>query len=272
LFILLVYTFGVTAPAHAGEQTFTVAVVPQSASSKIFREWTPFLSRLEQLTGYRFKLLAYDAFADFEKEFSEGIPDLIFLNPYHLVVAKRLQDYQPLVRDSTPLAGILVVKKGGQIKVLADLNGKTIAFPSPNSLGASLYMRAILFEENHISFNPVYVGSHQNVYRHVLLGEADAGGGIKRTLNKESNALRSNLNILFKTPEIAPHPLAAHPRVKAEVRKKIIAAILAMGADSESSKLLAAIQIPRPVKADYQRDYAGLEKLRLDRYYINREQ
>jgi len=270
--IVIVCVLWTGTPVQANEQVFTVSVVPQFASSQIYRNWTPFLRRLEQLTGYHFKLLAYDKFARFEKEFGAGIPDLIFLNPYHLVIAKQRQNYQPLVRDSAPLSGILVVRQNSPVKILADLNGKTIAFPSPNALGASLYMRALLTKEQHIKFTPVYTGSHQNVYRQVLLGDVAAGGGVNKTLKKEPEALRSQLKVLYRTPEIASHPLAAHPRVKSAVRKQIIAAMLAMNADPQDKKLLAAIQMPQPVEANYQRDYASLEKLRLDHYYEHEHQ
>jgi phosphonate transport system substrate-binding protein len=268
LLIVISCVLGVAAPARAGEHVYTLAVVPQYASTQAFREWKPLLSRLEQLTGYRFKLLAYDDFSLFEKDFGEGIPDLIYLNPYHLIVAKQQQNYLPLVRDNAPLSGILVALKSGKIKTLEDLNGKTIAFPSPNSLGASLYMRALLSEKMHIKFTPVYVGSHQNVYRQVLLGDAAAGGGVQKTFKKEPESLQTELKVLFTAPDIASHPLAVHPRVTAEARKKIVAAIFAIRDDPEANKLLAAVQLPQPVEADFDRDYAELAKFRLDRYYI----
>lgn len=253
-------------PTQAEEKIYTVAVVPQIASIQIYRDWTPLLTKLEQVTGYRFKLLAYNEFSRFELALNQGVPDLVYLNPYHMVIAKQKNQYRPLVRDSSPLTGILVVRQDSPIKKLTDLDGKNIAFPSPNALGASLYMRALLAEKIKIKATPVYVGNHQNVYRHVLIGEVMAGGGVNSTLEKETEAVRSQLNILFTTPDISPHPLAAHPRVPVDVSKKIVAALLAMRNDPESSKLLAAVQIPQPIEADYKRDYAGLAQLKLERY------
>lgn len=253
-------------PTQAEEKIYTVAVVPQIASIQIYRDWTPLLTKLEQVTGYRFKLLAYNEFSRFELALNQGVPDLVYLNPYHMVIAKQKNQYRPLVRDSSPLTGILVVRQDSPIKKLTDLDGKNIAFPSPNALGASLYMRALLAEKIKIKATPVYVGSHQNVYRHVLIGEVMAGGGVNSTLEKETEAVRSQLNILFTTPDISPHPLAAHPRIPVDVSKKIVAALLAMRNGPESSKLLAAVQIPQPIEADYKRDYAGLAQLKLERY------
>jgi phosphonate transport system substrate-binding protein len=260
------------APVRAADQVFTVAVVPQFASIQTFRDWAPFLSKLEQATGYHFKLLAYDQPARFEMELGQGNADLAFMNPYQMVVAQKMQHYRPLLRDSSPLSGILVARQDSAVKSPADLNGKRVAFPSPNALAASLYMRALLAEKMDIKIIPVYVGSHQNVYRQVILGDVVAGGGVKKTLAKESAEVQSELKVIFSTPDLAPHPLAAHPRVSKAAENKIVEAILAMQADPEGAKLLNGIQIPQPIKADFKRDYAGLSQLKLDRYADNQAQ
>jgi len=268
LFYISIFVSGLllNIPASADEKIFTVAVVPQFTSNQVYRDWTPLLAKLERATGYRFKLLAYNEFPRFERSLDQGVPDLVFMNPYHMIIAKRKHQYRPLLRDKTPISGILVVRQDSPIKSLSDLNGKTIAFPSPNALGASLYIRALLAEKIHIKTTPLYVGSHQNVYRHILIGEVAAGGGVTKTLEKETAEVRSQLKVLFTTPNISPHPLAAHPRVPEAVSKKIVAALLAMRNDPETSKLLEAIQMPQPIEADFKRDYAGLSQLKLDSY------
>jgi phosphonate transport system substrate-binding protein len=270
LFLLIFIGFGKS--ALASDKTYTVAVVPQFSSNKIYADWTPLLAKLEVVTGLHFQLIVYNDFSRFEKEFESGIPDLIFFNPYHMTVAKKMQGYRPLLRDAENLSGILVVQKDSPISQLADLNGKTIAFPSPNALGASLYMRALLAEKFHLKINPVYVNGHQNVYRHVIHGEASAGGGVARTLASEDASVQNQLKIIFSTPEIASHPLAAHPRIPIETSKKIVRAMLALAKDPVTSKLLTAVQLPQPIEADYKRDYAGLAKLKLDRYTTNQIQ
>jgi phosphonate transport system substrate-binding protein len=257
-----------TAAAQNSDKPYTVAVVPQFASTRVYRDWTPLLAQLERATGYHFQLRIYHDFSSFETELEKGIPDFVFLNPYHMTIARQKQQYRPLIRDTATITGILVVPKDSPIKKLADLNGKTVAFPSPNALGASMYIRALLAEKFHIKITPVYVNGHQNVYRHVILGEAAAGGGVSRTLEKEADAIKSQLRVIFNTPAIASHPLAAHPRVPAAVGKKIADALLAMSHDAEDGKLLAAVQLSQPVTADYKRDYSGLAKLKLDRYAV----
>lgn len=255
--------------AHTWAQTtYTLAIVPQYTTVDIGLRWTPLLDRIQKETGIALQIRSSANIPAFEAEFLEGIPDFVFLNPYHMVMAAKAHGYRPLVRSSQPLSGILVVKRGGNIKSLRDLKGSTLAFPSPNAFGASLYMRALLSEQEHIDFTPTYVGTHQNVYRHVLYDDAQAGGGVEATLEREPSGVRNQLHILYRTPDSASHPLAVHPRVPRKIADKLSQALRRMAADPEGKKLLAATELENAVPADYQRDYGPLEKLNLERYVV----
>jgi len=247
----------------------TVSVAPQFTAVKIQRAWTPFLERLTVLTGVAFDLRHYPSIPAFEEGFKRGETDLVYLGPYHAVTAKHVQGYRPLWHDTTPLAGILVVRADSKITSLKQLVRANIAFPAPNAFGASLYIRGLL-ETEGIPFTPVYVNTHQNVYRSVLLGDTQAGGGVKRTLGAESASVQGQLRILYTTPAVAPHPVVAHPRVSSALQEKILAAVLVMGAGSDRS-LLADVGFEAPIRADYARDYAPLEKLNLERLLDSNE-
>jgi len=252
--------------ALAEKQTFTISIVPQYTPVDIGQRWTPLLKRLEEETGYGFQLRLSDTIPRFETDFLSAIPDLLYLNPYHMVMAAKAQGYIPLVRGSDPLIGILVVDQNSAIKTLQDLNGKRLVFPAPNAFGASLYMRALLTEKEGLHFNSDYVGSHQNVYRHVLIGEAAAGGGIHATLEKEPAALQKRLQVLYTTPGVAPHPFAAHPRLSHAARENIRAAFLKLDAEPAGRKMLAAVELDKVISADFNRDYQPLEKLKLQQH------
>lgn len=267
LLVPFLLALALVCPSEAG-QAYSFSVVPQFAPVDIGMRWSPLLKRLEADTGFVFQLRVREKTPDFEAEFLRGDPDFLYLNPYHMVMAAKARGYVPLVRGAESLHGILVVGKGGPVKTLSDLDGAKLAFPSPNAFGSSLYMRAYLAEQERLHFSPVYVGTHQNVYRHVLLGEEAAGGGIMATLEREPASAQSRLHILFKTPEAASHPIAAHPRVPRMVRDKVVNALIAMNRDADGRKLLADVDMSDAVLADFARDYHPLEKLKLDRYLV----
>ena len=266
-FLHLVFLVQLVSPAWAG-QVYVFSVVPQFTPVDIGVRWTPLLKRLEAAVGAGFQLRVFDKNAAFEADFQRGGPDFTYLNPYHMVMAAEAQGYVPLVRSGAPLRGILVVDRESPVRSLADLQGKRLAFPSPNAFGASLYMRALLAEKEKIAFSPVYVGTHQNVYRHVLLGEEAAGGGIESTLEREPASVRNRLRVLYTTPDTPSHPVAVHPRVPREVREKFVLALRALGRNEAGRKLLADVDLEELQPADFANDYQPLEKLKLNGHLV----
>jgi phosphonate transport system substrate-binding protein len=248
--------------------TYTVAVVPQFPALEIHRAWAPLLAKVSAVTGDEYRLMQSTSIPQFEDAFMTGSPDFVYLNPYHMLMAAKAQRYVPLVREEKNLlSGVLVVAASSPIQSLADLEGKDLAFPAPNAFGASLYLRALLTQKK-IHFTPRYVGTHSNAYRNVLSGQAAAAGGVRATLAREPEDVRQQLRVLFETPAVPPHPLAVHPRVKAQAAQAFRDALLALAASPEGKALLIAVQMPNPIAADYRRDYAPLEQLRLDRFSV----
>lgn len=267
LFFLSLFLWELAAAAAGEERRYTLSVVPQFPAVEIHRSWSPVVERLQRGSGLHLDLKTHAGIPAFEEDFLQGRSDFAYMNPYHAVMARRAQGYVPLVRDSTQqLAGILLVRQDSSYKSVKELDGGDLAFPAPNAFGASLYMRALLSEEERIRFRPTYVSTHTNVMRHVLLGQVAAGGAIGATFAKEPPEVRERLRVLYETPGVAPHPLVAHPRVPARDREALAAALLQLGQEAESAALLQAIQMPRPVRADYARDYRPLERLRLEKF------
>lgn len=260
-----------TAAVSAQPQAVTplrVCVVPQYAAGAIHATWMPLLKLLSARSGVVMELSSASSIPHFEQMLLAGVPDLAFMNPYHAVMVQATTSYVPLVADaSLPLSGILVVRRESNLTTLRDLEAKTIAFPSPNSFGASLYMRALLAEREHLHFEARYVSTHSNVFRQVASGEAAAGGAVLQTLAKEPPQLRAQLRVLYETPGTMPHPLCAHPRVAPALRARVQAAILALAADAEGAPLLRAAQLSAPRAVSYA-DYAPLEKLGLSRFVV----
>nr|WP_320191598.1 phosphate/phosphite/phosphonate ABC transporter substrate-binding protein [uncultured Desulfobacter sp.] len=246
---------------------FTVGVVPQFEARKLHGIWRPVLDQLEAKTGYHFKLKGSQTIPDFEVEFTEGKFDFAYMNPYHLVIANQKAGYIPLVRDcGRRLFGVLVVAKNSGISDPASLNGKIVAFPAPNALGACLQIRQELQDQFGITVAPKFVKTHDSVYLNVLLGEAVAGGGVQKTLQQQKPEYRDNLKIIHTTRKVAPHPFAALPSVPPEVRHRVQEAFFSLGREESGRMLLGKIPIKEIGPASLE-DYKPLLQMGLERYY-----
>lgn len=261
-----------TLPSLTRSAEHTLAIVPQSSPASTFRQWAPFAKILGGLIGEPLQIRVYRTFDEFETDLVNGRVDFAYMNPYHLLVARKEQGYVPLLRDgSRRLSGVLVVRRDSPAKSPQDLNGLDIGFPDPDAFAASLYMRALLQEKEKIHFQARYFTTHSNVYRHVILGTVAGGGGVNVTLARERPETRNELRVLYETPATSPHPLCAHPRIPTTLQERIIQAVLRMAEDDDGRAALKLIDIPQPVRASYARDYQPLEKLRLEKYRLQKQ-
>ena len=263
----LALLFGLLMPFGLGAQstkTLTVLVVPQYAETRIYSTWQPILQSAAQKLGVQFELLLSQDIPTFEKEILAGRADIIFCNPYHMLIAKQKQGYMPFVRDSNSMRGLLLAAQDGQVNSLKDLEGQTLLFPAPNAFGASLYMRALLTEKEKLQFTPKYVKTHPNVMRGILRGEGAAGGTVTTAMGTENESIEAKLKVVYETPPTAPHPLAVHARVAEPLRKRLAQAFIDAILQHPHSAI--NIPMPNPVPSQYETDYKPLEKLRLERY------
>jgi len=254
--------------AAVAETTYRFGVVPQFEPRKLATIWIPILTELEKRTGFRLIMAGAARIPEFESEFEHGRYDFAYMNPYHSVVAMRKQGYEPLVRDEgTQLSGILVVAKEGPIKQIADLAGKTVAFPAPNALGASLLMRADLDRIHKLKISPMWAQTHSSAYLNAALGKADAAGGVMSTFEQQPPAVREKLKILYETRAMPSHPVMAHPRVPTGDRDKLRQAFIDLGATPEGQALLAKVPFKRIGNAKPE-DYRQLSTWGLEHYYV----
>ncbi|HEX4856298.1 MAG TPA: phosphate/phosphite/phosphonate ABC transporter substrate-binding protein [Limnobacter sp.] len=250
--------------------TLRLMVVPQFPSTEINATWGKLVEGLKGQGLPRIELVFPKDINDFESQFLAGQADLIYCNPYHIVMARKAQGYVPLVRDSKPMSGILIAANGSDtdsIQSLNDLNGKTLLFPSPNAFGASLYMRALLTREKGLKFTTRYVKTHPNVLRGVVRNEGQAGGMVNATLAAEPADLQARVRVIYETPKTPSHPIAAHPRVSPAMQEAITKAIIRF--INSNQPVGEDIQLPDPVRANYARDYQPLEKLGLEAFVSN---
>ena len=247
----------------------SVYIVPQLSMSQLYVQWLPILTRLGQDTQQCFDLVIPASIPEFEQALLNGRADYAFMNPYHAVMAYRAHGYVPLVADgSTKLDGIVVVRRDSEIKSLEDLQNRRVAYPAPNAFAASLLTRSILAEKQ-IATETVYVNTHSNVYRSVILGDVAAGGGVNNTFDREHENVRSKLRVLYRTPEFTPHPFAASRRIDSETRQRVTKSFVAMQNEPELAARLKSVQLNSPEPVTYENNYSALEKLNLERFVNN---
>jgi phosphonate transport system substrate-binding protein len=244
---------------------YTFAVVPQFPPSVIFTTWGPLLDAVGKKSGICFDLIVAHDIPEFESDVGRGRADFIYANPYHFLVGLKKQKYSPLLAEGKNLlSGLLVEKASDPPSSPKSLDGKKVAFPSPNAFGASLLIRAELASKG-IKIQPIYVATHSNVYRSVIVGDTMAGGGLRSTLDSEPKEVQDRLKVIYKTKEFTPHPIATKPSVPANVRTAFLNSFLSCAEEEFCKKNLVAVGIANPKRVTVS-DYKNIEMLNLEKF------
>lgn len=248
--------------ATAPPQSYVVGVIPQAPPLAMHAAWSPIVERLAARSGISLRLKVYEDMGAFARDYAAGGPDILFAHPAMAADAHRVQGYLPLVRDRRRIAGILFVRRDSPYRTPRDLEGKGIAFVGDRAYCTALVAASLDVPGTRLRFDRQYAGSSQNVLRAVILGKAEAGASMDFALEDEPEETRALVRPILTTAKTASHPLAAHPRVPPEVRLRLTAALLEMARDPGDRPLLAAVRMPDPEPADYERDYRALEPRR----------
>ncbi|MEM1372163.1 MAG: phosphate/phosphite/phosphonate ABC transporter substrate-binding protein [Pseudomonadota bacterium] len=213
-------------PTIALADTVSFGVVPQQSATRLAKNWTPFLKSISEKAGIKVSFATTKDIPSFEACLSKGAYDFAYMNPYHYTVFHDQSGYQAFARQKDKrLRGLLVVRKESAISSLQDLDGASIAFPSPAAFGASVIPRAELAARG-VSFKPRYVKSHDSVYRAVSAGHQPAGGGVLRTFNTVPADIRDQLHIVYRTEGYTPHAFAHREDVSSGTLETVKAAML----------------------------------------------
>lgn len=262
--ISLILCFTVSLSSAAGKSSYTLAVIPNQPAVTLNKNWGPLAEHLSRELGVRIELKLYDKLNTFIEATKDGEADFIYSSPNLYYLAYQKQKYIPLVRSSILFRGRVFVRKDSPYTKVSDLRGKSIAFVGPKTVCAVIAQQAIKNEQENMEFNSSYGGSSINVAKSVLLGKADAGATLDVSMMSDVPEMMSEFRTLLETEKIAPHPLAAHPRVAKKLQDALTAAVLELNASENGRKILEATKLTAPVKADFKKDYSFLDHYAFD--------
>lgn len=237
--ICIAISLVITSGTHAREYSF--GIVPQQSAQKLARLWGPILAKLSEDSDITLKFSTAKNIPTFEERLAIGYYDFAYMNPYHFTVFNESPGYLAIAhQENKSIQGIIVVHRDSELEMLEELQGSTLAFPSPAAFAASILPQAQLNKLN-IDYTPRYVSSHDSVYIAISRGLIPAGGGVLRTFNNAKPEVRQNLRVFWKTRQYTPHAFAAHPDVPEEDRLAIQKALIELKNTEAGLKLLENI-------------------------------
>ena len=257
LFAAALLLCGVSAHAAA---SYSFGVLSQRSPVLTAEYWNPILAYVSRKSGVRLELKVTRTAPESNAAIHRGAYDFAYSN--HLFKpANRAPGYRVILQPRAgAIRGQIVTLEASPIRSLAELNGRTVGFPSPSAfVGYEVPMDRLL--RQGIAVIPAFGGNQEGIMGQLEAGKVIAAGVNDRVMRDFAARRGFRYRVLWQSDTYAKLPIAVLPRVPAAVGAAVRDAFAGMAADPKGLRVLeasAAIIRQKPplgFRASSDRDY-----------------
>ena len=224
-------------PQH--EPELTLGVFPHLPPRELEKVYAPIAALLSEALSRKVQFRSSSSYQKFMKKLDQQAFDIVMVQPFDYVRIADKFGYVPIAARDEALSAIVVVPMDSALTNLESLKGKKVALP-PSVAAVSLLLKAAL-KEKGMQAGDVQIShyrSHISCMQQVVIGAVDACGTAAPALRFFADKMDTKLKIIAETRKI-PHTLfAAHPKISAGEREKILQTLKAMSATENGRRLL----------------------------------
>lgn len=237
------------APLGTAENPIKFMLVP-SVDAKLLSDRAVLVKKyLEENTPYKYKFAIPTSFVAVVEAFGTKRADVASLNTFGYIMA--YDKYKTNARITVKRYGHdkykaqIIARANGDVKTVADINGKTFAYVDPASTSGYL-MPAKLFKDRNITpKETVFAQKHDNVVMMVYQGQVDAGATFyspphdgkiqdaRRLVKTQYEDIESKVKIIELTDPIPNDPIVFREGMPEEMKDKVVDALMAYIATQE---------------------------------------
>lgn len=239
LFGLLLLAVG-SRPAAGADDPLVFGIFPNMTAKQLVETYRPLAGALEKTLQRRVEIYSAPNFKTFVERTRQGEYDLLLTAPHLAWLARQDAGYQPLLKYTQPVRGLLVVKFASPYRDVATLRGHTIAIADPLAV-IVLALQAELATDGltqGIDYRIINAGTHVNAALQVAKGDADAAMVGQNPYLQFPPELRKQLHVLLETPPLSSQTYLTHPRLREAEVKTIRNTLLRFATTPEGQTLL----------------------------------
>jgi phosphonate transport system substrate-binding protein len=201
--------------------------------------WNPILLYVSQKSGVPLELKLNRTAMENTAKAETGLYDFVYTNHFFTPERERL-GYRVIARPAGPgIRGQLVVTKDSPIRDLRELEGKEVAFPTPDGFtGYWLPMDALLNGNIHVK--PIFAGNQEASIGLLRREEVAAAGVNSSVLEHFSRRSDFPYRVLWSSKLYNDLCIMAKPTVPKEKTAAVKAAFIGMARDPKGLKILDA--------------------------------
>ncbi|GLH74354.1 hypothetical protein GETHLI_28560 [Geothrix limicola] len=234
-------------------QEFVFAVHPLHNPERLAAVYGPIIDRLNaQNPGLTFRFEASHDYAAFERKLAERRVHFALPNPYQTLRC-RAQGYRIFGKmgDDDHFRGILLVRRDSGIQAIEDLRGRSISYPAPTALAATMMPQYFLQTRGldvARETKSLYVRTQESVIMNVYLKLTDAGATWPvpwMAFCKDHPEEAKALVVRWQTESLPNNGLVVRDDVPEPVLHRVEQVLFSLHEDAEGRQALARIPLSR---------------------------
>lgn len=232
---------------------YVVGIHPLHNPQRLMAMYGPIVDHMNSnIPGAHFKLEASRNYEEFERKLYAGNFAFAMPNPYQTILSVK-HGYRIFGKmgDDADFRGIILVRKDGGIREVQDLKGKTVAFPAPTALAATLQPQYYL-QTHGIDINRDivirYVGSQESSIMDVFRGHVAAGATWPlpwKAFSREHPEMASQLEVRWETESMKNNGWVARKDIPAATADKFAQLLFGLHESAQGKAMLARLPISR---------------------------
>jgi phosphonate transport system substrate-binding protein len=226
-------------PALATERVYSFNVLNHRSIALTAQYWNPILSYVSEKSGVPLELKLNKTSQENTAKAETGLYDFVFTNHFFTPERQRL-GYRVIARPTGPgIRGQIIVLRDSPVKDLHDLDGKEVAFPTPDGFtGYWVPMDALLNAGVHVK--PVFSGNQENSIGTLTREEVAAAGVNNTVLDHFSRRTGLVYRVLWSSRLYNDLCIMANPKMPKAKADAVKAALVGMAKDPAGRKILEA--------------------------------
>lgn len=218
-------------------ETLNFGVLNQRSVILTAQLWNPVLHYVSAKSGVPLTLKMGKTAAETTRMTVLGEFDFVYSN--HLFTPDRDKlGYKVIARFNTPgIMGQIVAPETTLFRALKDLEGKEVAFPTPDGFtGYWVPMEGLLRAGVHVK--PLFTGNQESSMARLMMGTVAAAGVNSQVMENYARRERIKYRILYTSEPYLDLPIMVNPRVSSDKAEKVRQALIGMADDTEGKKIL----------------------------------
>ena len=257
-----VYAAKPRTPAQATLVRF--AIHPLHNPSRLVADYQPLADHLNaSIPEARFEVEASRDYQEYERKIGAREPEILLPNPWQGIEAMKA-GYEVIAMAGEPqdFKGLFIARRDSGIRQVADLRGKSAAYPSPTALAACIMPQWFLHTHGldvNRDLENRYVGSQESAIMNAYLRQTAVGVTWPppwRAFVAEHPAEAAQLEVVWETESLINNAVMARRDLPAALRARVREELLALDRTEAGRTILAGIETRRflpATDADYDR-------------------